>query len=517
VYLVGAGPGDPGLITVKGLECIRAADVIVYDHLVDQRLLAEARRDAEFVYVGKSSVSHTMSQAEVNRLLVKKARGGRMVVRLKGGDPFVFGRGGEEAEALASAGVPFEVVPGVSAAVAVPAYAGIPVTHRALSSSFAVITGHETPGKAESSIAWDHLATGVDTLVFLMGVANLGYIVEQLLKNGRPAGTPVAVICEGTLPSQRTVTGTLGGIVDKAREAGVTPPAVLVVGEVVALREKLGWFDRRPLFGKRVLVTRARGQASRLSRMLEEQGAQAIELPAIEIEAVAENPDLDRAVRGITGYDWVFFTSANAVDIFLQRLFALGGSNRDFEKARVGAIGPATAAALSRHGLRADYVPRRFVVEGILEDINPADVGDKRVLLPRADIARPELARGLERLGARVDGVVVYRTVPARGGNESRQVGMRMLREGAIDMVTFTSSSTVRNLVELLGDSIRYLDGVLVACIGPVTADTARELRVRVDIVAGEHTITGLVQALVAHISSIRKDASLSPGERGSG
>ena len=493
VYLVGAGPGDPDLITVKGLQCLRRSEAIVYDHLANQSLLAQARPGAELIYVGKSSSQHTMSQDEINRLLVKLGLEGKTVVRLKGGDPFIFGRGGEEVESLVEAGVPFEVVPGVTSVTAVPAYAGIPITHRKVASSFAAITGHEAPGKAESSIAWDRLATVVDTLVFLMGVANLGYIVQELTRNGRAADTPVAVIREGTLPGQQTVVGTLADIESRVQKAGMKPPAVIVVGHVVGLRETMRWFDIRPLFGKRVLVTRTREQASKLSRMLEEMGAQPVELPTIEIELVQDDPELDRAVRGVSGYDWVFFTSANAVAIFLEKLNQLGGAVKDLGKVKLGAIGPATAEILAKNGLKADYLPQRFVAEGILEDISRSEVEGKRVLLPRADIARPDLAEGLERLGAQVHQVALYRTVPARGNG---QAGLRMLREAAIDIVTFTSSSTVRNLVGMLGPDYGKINDARVACIGPVTAATAQELGIRVDVVAGEHTIPGLVQAM---------------------
>ncbi|MDO8473802.1 MAG: uroporphyrinogen-III C-methyltransferase [Dehalococcoidia bacterium] len=502
VFLIGAGPGDPGLITVKGLNCVRHADVIVYDHLANQSLLGEARKDAELIYVGKSSAKHTMPQEEINCLLVKLGLAGKYVVRLKGGDPFVFGRGGEEVESLVEAGLEFEVVPGISAAVAVPAYAGIPITHRKVASSFAVITGHEAPGKGESSIAWDKLATGVDTLVFLMGVANLGYIVKQLKDNGRPGGTPVAVIREGTLPVQRTVVGTLYDIEERVDKAGIKPPAVIVVGEVVGLRETMRWFDKRPLFGKKVLVTRTREQASKLSTMLEEMGAEPVELPTIAIEAVEDDPELDRVLRGISGFDWVFFTSANAVNIMLEKLARLGIGNESLKRVKVGAIGPATAEALAKAGLRADYVPKRFVAEGILEDIARSEVEGKNVLLPRADIARADLSEGLERLGATVRDVALYRTVPAKGDG---QVGLRMLKEGQVDVVTFTSSSTVTNLVGMLGKDSPTLNKVLVACIGPVTAATARGLGVKVDVIATEHTITGLVKALAEALASGRR------------
>jgi len=337
----------------------------------------------------------------------------------------------------------------------------------------------------------------VDTLVFLMGVANLPYISEQLVKNGRPATTPVAVIREGTMASQKTVTGTLGDIVEKVRQAGLTPPSVIVVGEVVSLRDRLRWFDNRPLSGKVVLVTRTREQAGKLSQALREQGAEAVEVPSIELEPATDSPEMSAAIRGLAGFDWVFFTSANAVDIFLGEVKVRNGDCGVLKKLKLGAIGPATAEALRRFGLAADYVPRRFVAEGILEDIDPSLVKGKRVLLPRADIARPDLADGLKAMGAEVQQVVAYRTVPA--GSSAREALQAALGR-RVDVITFTSSSTVQNFVAMLGDDRSALNGALVACIGPVTADRARELGLKVGVTAGEHTIPGLVRAIVQHL-----------------
>lgn len=504
VFLIGAGPGDPGLITVKGLDCVRRADVIVYDHLANQSLLAEAKKDAELIYVGKSSANHTMSQEEINRLLVRLGLEGKNVVRLKGGDPFVFGRGGEEIESLVEAGLEFEVVPGISSSVAVPAYAGIPITHRNVASSFAVITGHEAPGKAESSIAWDKLATGVDTLVFLMGVANIGYIARQLKDNGRPGSTPVAVIREGTLPEQRTIVGTLDDIENMVELAGIKPPAVIVVGNVVGLRETMRWFDKRPLFGKKVLVTRTRQQASKLSAMLEEMGAEPVELPVISIEPVEDTTDLDRILKDVSSYDWVFFTSANAVGILLDKLAGLGINREALRNVKFCAIGPATAEALVNSGLWADYIPKRFVAEGILEDIDRTAIEGKKILLPRADIARTDLSDGLARLGAKVQDVSLYRTVPPDGNGKA---GLHMLKEGQVDIVTFTSSSTVTNLVNMLGEDKHVLNKTFVACIGPVTAKTASDLGIKVSVIAIEHTIPGLVRAMADALTSERKQA----------
>jgi uroporphyrinogen III methyltransferase/synthase len=506
VYLVGAGPGDPGLITLTGLERIRSADVIVYDRLVSARLLEHARDGAELVYVGKvPGAEGGHDQEAINATLIEKARAGCTVVRLKGGDPFVFGRGGEEAEALRAAGIPFEVVPGVTSAVAAPAYAGIPVTHRGVASSFAVITGHEEPGKAETAIDWAHLATAVDTLVFLMGVKNLPDIVAQLTEHGRLLATPVAVIQWGTTPEQRTVSGTLADIVERVAEAGLTPPAITVVGEVVRLRETIAWFENRPLFGKRVLITRTRRQASNLARLLADEGAIPVELPSIEIEPIEDREAVTAAIERLRSgeYAWCGFTSANAVELFFERLAEAGLDARGFAGARIFAIGPATAAALAERSLRADVVPAEYVAEAVVEAMKSHVRPGERVLLPRAESARAELVRGLEELRATVDEVPIYRAAVPPDASPEVLAG---LRAGRIDVATFTASSTVRNLVAMLGDvSALAGDGrPLIACIGPVTADTARELGLTVDVMASEYTVEGLVAALKEHFAGVK-------------
>ena len=493
VYLVGAGPGDAGLITVKGLGCLRQADVIIYDRLLDTGLLDSAPPEAEKIYVGKTPNYHAKKQAEINQLLVEKAKEGKTVVRLKGGDPFLLGRGGEEAEALVQAHIPFEVVPGVSSAIAVPAYAGIPVTHRRLSSSLTIITGHEDPTKDSSSIAWDKLATGADTLVFLMGVGNLPQIVRQLVKNGRAPTTPVALIKDGTGPRQETIVGTLNDITDKAASKSFSPPAVIVVGDVVRLRDRLRWFDNKPLFGKRVLVTRACTQASSLSRLLLEHGAQPIEMPAIEIKAIPSSEELDQAILDLESYQWLVFTSANGVKPFFERLYSLNRDARWLKDIKIGAIGPATARALETRGLWLDYLPQVYTSQGFLAGLKSRNIAGCRFLLPRADIATRELADGITRLGAEVHEVTAYRTVPA---TEAISQGKQMLMSGEIDIITFASSSTVTNLLSLISGEQEVLERVTVACIGPVTAATAAKAGLKVDIVAQEHTIPGLVEAM---------------------
>ncbi len=493
VYLVGAGPGDPELISVKAVNCLKKADVIVYDHLLDERLLDAASSEAERIYVGKTAGEHTMPQDAINQLLVSKAKEGKIVVRLKGGDPFVLGRGGEEAETLVQNDIPFEVIPGITAAIAVPAYAGIPVTHRGLASSFAVITGHEDPRKNSSSIDWEKLATGVDTLIFLMGMKNLPEIVTKLMEYGRPPNTPIAVIKEGTRPEQETVVGNLGDIVAKAEKYRLTAPAVIVVGNVVRLREKLRWFDNRPLFGKRILVTRARRQASTLSRLLSERGAQPIELPAIDIQTVADSEELDKAISDLEHYNWIIFTSVNGVDAFWQRLHNLKLDSRALSGLRVGAIGPATAQALETIGIVPDYVPEVYTSEGIIAGLKNQNIVGQRFLLPRADIADEELVQGVCRLGASVHEIIAYRTVPA---TEAITQAKQMIISGEIDVITFTSSSTVSNLVAAFGEEPLAANGAKVACIGPKTAKTAAESGLSVDIMAKEQTIPGLVTAI---------------------
>jgi len=493
VYLVGAGPGDLGLITVKGMECLKLAEVVVYDRLVDERMLEGVRETAERIYVGKSREGHTLTQAGINQLLVEKALEGKTVVRLKGGDSFVLGRGGEEAEALVSHHISFEVVPGVISGVAVPAYAGIPVTHRGIAVSFAVIAGNEDPAKKGSTINWEKLTGGVDTLVFLMGVENLSKIVDKLLQYGRPSDMPVAIIMNGTRANQRTITGTLAGIVSQAEKEEVKPPAIIIVGEVVKLREKIRWFDNRPLYAKRVLVTRARQQASTLSRLLSGLGALPVELPAIDIQPIEDNRELDRAIKNIGDYGWVLFTSTNGVDAFFNRLHSLRLDARALKNIKIGAIGPATAQSLETRGIIPDYLPAVYTTRGILDGLKKHKVSGQLFLLPRADIADEELTEGLRLLGAKVDEVTTYRTIPA---TEAIARAKKMLKSGEIDVITFTSSSTVTNLVSAFRGEKLEVNGARIACIGAKTAETAAKAGLKVDILAREATIPGLVAAI---------------------
>jgi len=500
VYLIGAGPGDPGLLTLRGAELLARAQVVVYDRLAHPDLLRHAPESAERIYVGKESSRHTLRQEEINALLVERAKRGLTVCRLKGGDPYAFGRGGEEALACREAGVPFEIVPGITSAIAAPAYAGIPVTHREAASSFAIVTGHEDPAKPESRIRWEHLAHGIDTLVFLMGVENLEHIADRLLGAGRAPSTPVALVRWGTWPAQRTLVSTLGRVVDDVRQAGLTAPAVTIVGEVVRLRQHLRWFDCRPLFGRRIVVTRAREQASSLSDALRALGAEPLEFPVIRIAPPRDLGNLDAALARLASYHWVVFTSANAVAAVRGRLDALGMDARAFAGCRIAAIGPATASALGAMGLRADFVPSRFVAEAAAEEWPDRDLAGQRVLIPRAREAREVLPRSLEERGAAVDVVAAYETVL----DDSAAAELRrQLRDSTVDAVTFTSSSTVRNFVQCLGEDWRgLLASVPCFSIGPITSQTARELGIEPVAEAPEHTIPGLVQVLVNHFQN---------------
>lgn len=502
VYLVGAGPGDPGLITVKGLQCIQKAEVLVYDRLAGHRLLTYARPDAELIFVGKGPDKHVYKQEEINQVLKEKALEGKIVTRLKGGDPFVFGRGGEEAEVLRDAGVPFEIVPGVTSAISVPAYAGIPVTHRDFTSNFAVITGNEDPTKEESAIEWSKISTGIGTLIFLMGMGNLPHIANKLMENGRSPETPVALIRWGTRPEQRTLTGTLKDIAKKAQEADFQNPAIIIVGEVVKLREKLAWIEQRPLFGKRIVVTRSRQQASAFAAKLEELGAEPWEFPTIDIQDPIDLAPLEQAMNKIHEYEWIVFTSPNGVERFFARFFAQGHDIRELFGIRLCAIGPQTRKELQKYGLKVDYVPEEYRAEAVIDGLKDLEWKGRKVLLPRADIARKLLPEALAGFGAEVMDVVAYRTV--RGGGDAVLL-RQMLNEKMIHAVTFTSSSTASNFVEMLGvedhhELKRLLEGVTLASIGPITSDTMRELGLEVSVEATEYTIPGLTKALLAHI-----------------
>ena len=493
VYLIGAGPGDPGLLGLKAKECLETADAVVYDRLADPRIIEFCRKDAEMVYVGKASANHTMRQPDINKLLVKLAAEGKTVARLKGGDPFVFGRGGEEAIELLEAGLPFEFVPGVTSAIAVAEYAGIPVTHRHVATSFAVITGHEDPTKGESTINWKGLATAVDTLVFLMGVENIERISSQLIANGRSADCPAAVIRWGTRPEQRTLITTVGKAAADVKATGMKPPAIFLVGEVVKLREQLQWFDNKPLFGKTVIVTRARAQASALTKKLEAQGARVLEVPAIKIVPPADFAPLDKAIAEIDTYKWLILTSVNGVEYFFNRLQKAGKDSRALWGIKIAAIGSATAEALKGYGITADLIPSAYKAEELADALAEDTKAGDKLLLARAKVARNVLPERLRALGAQVDVVAAYETVT---DCQNKEELLDALESGEASVVTFTSSSTVTNLLDVLGDKKDLLNKVALAAIGPVTAETLEKNGLKPAISAAEYTIDGLMTAI---------------------
>lgn len=478
VYLVGAGAGDIGLLTLKACEVLKIADVVIYDRLADDAILNFCA-DAKKIYVGKEAGRHTFKQAEINQMLVDEARQNKIVVRLKGGDPFVFGRGGEEALYLRENNQPFEIIPGVTSAIAVPAYAGIPVTHRGIATSFAVVTGHEDPTKPESSIRWDKLATAVDTLIFLMGVANLPQIVAKLIEFGRAPDTPAALIRWGTKPAQEVIITTLA----EAPNAKILPPAIFIAGDVVNLREQLKWFETRPLFGKKILVTRAKAQASKLSNALQDLGAEVIECPTIKIVPPSDNYSaIDSMITNLRGFDWIIFTSVNGVEKFFNRLRVHGLDARALNK--IAAIGSATAEKLSTFGIIADVVPKEFVAESLADSLKEF-VGGKKILLARAEVARDVLPDTLKTFGAEVTVAPVYKTE----AKATAQIDF-----DALDLITFTSSSTVENFIASYG--VEPLQKVPTAAIGSITAQTLERYGITASVVAKEFTINGLVDAI---------------------
>ena len=495
VWLVGAGPGDPGLVTQAGLRALRDADIVLYDRLAPPELLDACAEHAERIDVGKAPGRAAMTQEQINAALVKHARAGKRVVRLKGGDPFVFGRGGEELEALADAGIEATVVPGVTSAIGGLAAEGIPVTHRGVAASFAVVTGHEDPSKPAAQVRWAELATATDTLVVLMGVGRLDGITRALIDGGRDPATPAALVVEATTPRQRVVEATLASIAEVAREAGVEPPALLVVGDVVALRERIAPALRRPLAGWRVLVTRTRQQASTLAEALRAEGAQPILLPAIEIARRADPEAVRAAIEALRAgdYQWVAFTSANAVETWSDLVREAGEDARLFAGVGIAAVGAATERALEGRSLSSDLVPSRTSGEGVADALTERGVEGARILVPHAERADPALVERLHASGATVDEVTLYLAAPPAAPPPEV---LAAVRAGEIDAVTFTSSSTVRNLVTLLDGDIDALHGAVVACIGPQTAEAAVEAGLSPHVVAEEPSVDGLVGAL---------------------
>ncbi len=491
-YLVGAGPGDPGLLTLKGRDCLAIADVVIYDYLSNPLLLKFAPEGAEKIYVGKKAGAHTLTQEGINALLVEKTQAKNTVVRLKGGDPFLFGRGGEEAEALAAAGCRFEIVPGVTSAIAGPAYAGIPVTHRAHNTTLTIFTGHEDPEKPDSNLDYAAIARTPGTKVMLMGVERLGDITRKLAEGGMAAETPAALVRWATTGAQETLTGTVGNIAERAIKAEFKAPAVAVFGEVVELRDKLSWFETLPLFGKRIAVTRTRKQAGELTEKLRALGADAYELPTIRIEPAPNKREFYELVLDAHTYDWLVFTSPNGVDAFFAAFFEIYKDARDLGGTRIAAIGPATAERVRSFHLQVDIQPEKYVAEAIIDELQKENsVENLKFLLARAEGAREMLATELTRLGAIVDEAVAYRTVPE---TEDVSGGIKRFREDGADIITFTSSSTAENFVAL---KLPLPAELHTASIGPVTSKTMKGLGLDVDVEAAEHDIPGLVKAIV--------------------
>lgn len=502
VWLVGGGPGDPGLITQTGLDALRQAEVVLYDRLSPVELLDECPKDALLIDAGKAVGRQALTQAQTNATIVEHALAGKRVVRLKGGDPFVFGRGGEEAEACAEAGVPCTIVSGITSAIAGLAAAGIPITHRGVAASFAVVTGHEDPNRTEEGAHWDRLATAVDTLVVLMGVGNLDSIVTQLIAGGRDPETPCAIVQAATRPEQRVIEAPLRAIAQAARDEHVEAPALFVVGDVVRVRSRIASVAVSPLARKRVLITRTRAQSSTLAEALRAEGARPVLLPALEIQRRADTAEVDGAIAKLRagGYQWVVFTSENAVQVWLDLVAEHEADARIFAGARLCAIGAATAAAMTARGLRADLVAADASGEGMLGALLDAGAGGTSVLLPRAEGARAVLPDGLRAAGASVDEVTLYLAAPPA---EAPAGALSLIRAGQIEAVTFASSSTVRNLAALLGGDLSALRGAVVACIGPQTAEAASAAGLPPTVVADEASVHGLVRALRDHFARI--------------
>jgi uroporphyrinogen III methyltransferase/synthase len=490
VYLVGAGPGDLGLVTLRAKECIENADVIVYDHLANPDLIGWARANAEIIYAGKQP-GEGQTQREINAMLIDRAREGKVVVRLKGGDPFVFGRGAEEALEIANSGIPFEIVPGVTSAIAGPAYAGIPLTHRAHNSHVTFFTGHEDPRKMESAIDYVALAKLGGTQVMLMGMERLGAVTSEMLKHGVRGDLPVALVRWATTGQQETLTGTVSDIAQKALAKGFKAPAVAVFGSVVSLRDKLNWYEKRPLFGKRIVVTRTRKQASVLSNKLRGLGAHVIELPTIRVEAPSNLREFAELVQDAHAYEWIVFTSVNGVEAFFDIFFKLYDDTREIGGVRIAAIGPATAQRIKDFHLHIDLQPEEFVAEAVIREFKKqGSMENVRILLVRAEKARDVLPKELSVAGAIVDEAFAYRTMPeARDTSDAR----RQLAEHGADLITFTSSSTVENFLAL---GLPWPKGMRIASIGPITSKTVRDQGLNVDVEARRHDIDGLVQAI---------------------
>ena len=499
VALVGAGPGDEGLLTLRGKEWLERAEVVIYDHLANERLLRFTPPGTEFIYAGKKEGRVTLTQDRINALLIENSRLGKTVVRLKGGDPFIFGRGGEETEALRKAGIPFVVVPGVTSPIGVAAYAGIPLTHRDFSSTLSIITGSNEKGREDEHIDWEKIASRSGTLIFLMGARKLKRITENLIKYGKDPDTPIAVTQWGTTYRQKTWTGTLSTIVDIAVKENIKPPALTIVGEVVNLKQHTDWYETLPLFGKTLVITRPQEQSESFICGLLERGAEPFLFPVIETVPPENWKPLDASIQKLDGYDGLIFTSVNGVKFFMRRLKEKGKDVRELKGLRLYAIGPKTEQAVNALGINVDVVPEDFVAESLIASIGKENITGKRFLLPRAAVARETLPDQLRAQGAIIDVAPAYRTVRPQTDTDEL---IRRLKEGSIHAVTFTSSSTVTHFMELIDKELKpQLKRIAIACIGPVTAKTAEKCGLKVDIVAEEYTVDGLIAALEKHFS----------------
>lgn len=492
VYLIGAGPGDPDLITLKGLSYLEKADVVVYDRLASPKLLDHTKRDAKLIYVGKASKNHVKTQDEINEIIYQEAKDGNLVVRLKGGDPYVFGRGGEEGMYLYDRGIEFEVVPGVTSAIGGLCYAGIPITHRDIATSFHVITGHLKD--EEEELDWKSLSALKGTLVFLMGVSNLKNISENLMKNGKCKDTPAAIINWGTTLSQKTVIGTLSNIYDKAIEENIKPPSLIVVGDVVGLREKLNFFENKPLLGKNIVITREKSYASETINKIEELGGNVISFPTIKVEKISPNEELDKSIRNITNYSYLIFTSVNGVNIFFQRFFQLGMDIRTLANMKIAAVGPKTAAAIGKYGINPDIVPNEFVAEALIDELSKVLSKEDNVLIPRAKIGRNELINELSQI-ATINDLKIYHTVK---DEENKEEIMDTLNDLDSYYLLFTSSSTFTNFSEILKEDVGpALEKGKIISIGPITTKTIEEAGYSVYKQAKEYTIDGILELLI--------------------
>lgn len=495
VYLIGAGPGDPGLITVKGRDLLGRADVVLYDHLISAQLLNHARPNARLVHVGKRAGKHMFTQEQINQMLLDYARQVPCVVRLKGGDPFVFGRGGEEAAALKDAGIAFEIVPGITAGIAAPAYAGIPITHRDLASDVAFITGHETANRVDGSqIDWPALARWRGTIVFYMGVTKLADICNKLIEQGKASDTPVAIIRWATTEKQKTIIDTLGQLAEKSQQLNLRPPAIIVIGKVVNLRKQIAWFENRPLFGRQIIVTRAQTQASRLTDALTHLGAHVIECPVIQCTPLDDPQPLQNAIDHLTKFDWIFFTSTNAVDAFFDQLRCQNLDARAIAPAKIAAVGIATAESLKKLNLVPDHFPETFTAVAAAEELAQKEkLAGKNILLPRSQIAPPDLPETLKKHHANVTEVIAYQTLPDTSPKDHIRIA---LEENNIDWITFTSSSTVTHFLAQFDLKKTGGPNLKIASIGPATSETLRVAGLRPTVQADPHTVDGLVTAI---------------------